>query len=309
MNRIARMTMPLVALVFGVAAAPPPAKPVEEREVATGKVRLEAERGYIFLHAPTRLNGMFLRVPDDTTREAYQKDWEEAFGKAQKRYLGAVRRWQSDVRIAQQTKKTPPPRPEEPTRETFAIEPVELRDAVSFGPMFVFNKAEDRFSYLTSVKPGTYIWYGSVTVLPQGGAGGTCACMGTVKFEVKPGAVTNLGNYLQAAPEPARTHDVLTLEAWARAEEKAARTGKLVDPGFLARPALDFAIPASLAAWPTAKAEFTASGKLNNYYGVLISRLPPIPGVLAYRRDTVIDARSETALDAPPIESRQKPKR
>lgn len=52
------------------------------------------------------------------------------------------------------------------------------------------------------------------------------------------------------------------------------------------------AVPgAAMAAGPEA-AVFTASGKFNNIYGVMVSRLPPVPGVLAYDRDRVIDAKS-----------------
>lgn len=309
MKLSARIAASIAILALGAAAGPPPPTPVEERAVTSGKVKLDPQRGYIFLHAPMRMNGMFIRVADDAAREEYRKDWEEAFTKAQKRYVGTLSRWESSAKIARQTKQTVPAKPEEPTRETFAIDPIELRSIAQFGPMFVFNKADTQFSYLTSVIPGTYIWYGSVMVLPEGGAGGTCNCMGTVQFEVKPGVVTNLGNFLQAAPEDNHAHDVLTMEAWQRIEDKAAKTGKPVEPGFLAKPALDYALPASLSAWPSVKAEFSASPKLNNFYGVLVSRLPAIPGVLAYRRDKVIDVRTNTELDNPALVSRDKPKR
>jgi hypothetical protein len=303
------MAILLAAVPLIVAAGPPPAAPVEERAVTTGKVKLDPQRGYIFLHAPMRFNGMFLKVPDDADREQYQNDWEEGLAKAQKRYLGEIGRWEASARIARQTKAPVPAKPIEPNRENFSIDPIELRGAVSFGPMYVFNKSDQRFSYLTAVRPGTYAWYGSVMVLPESGAGGTCTCMGTVKFEVRPGAVTNLGNFLQAAPESDHHNDVLTMEAWQRVEDKAAKSGKPVEPGFLAKPALDFTLPGSLSAWPSAQAEFSANGKLNNFYGVLVSRLPAIPGILAYRRDIVIDARTNIELVSAPIVSRQRPKR
>jgi len=282
------------------------AKPVEERAVVAGTVRLDPSRGYIFVRGPTRLSGLFLRVPDQSTVDDYQQDWEKAFAKAQKRYVGQLASWKSSVKIAQQTKKPLPAMPEEPTRENFSIEPIEMRDLAPFGPMFVFNKGDNDFAYMTSVKPGTYIWYGPVMVVPAGGAAGTCACLGSVKFDVKPGVVTNLGNYLLAAPKAAHDHDVMTKEAWERVEEKAARTGKPVEPGFLEAPVLDYTMPASLSAWPAVQPEFHASGKLNNFYGVMISRLAPIPGVLEYRRDAVIDARTGEELVSKPLVSRAK---
>lgn len=309
MSAPVRIAILLAALPLSIAAGPPPAAPVEERGITSGKVKLDLQRGYIFLHSPIRINGMLLKVPNEADREQYQKDWEEAFGKAQKRYAGELTRWEARARIARQTKASLPAKPEEPTRENFSIAPIELRDVAQFGPMNVFNKTDKQFSYLTAVQPGTYIWYGTVMALPEGGAGGTCTCMGTVKFEVKPGVVTNLGNFLQAAPMVDHRHDVLTMEAWQRTEEKAAKAGKPVEPGLLDKPALNFMLPTTLSAWPSVQAEFSASPKLNNFYGVLVSRLPPISGILAYRRDKVIDVRTNTELASAPIVSRERPKR
>jgi hypothetical protein len=306
-----RLALALVCLVPApaLAATKDAAVPIEERDVVSGKVKLDPARGYIFLHGPTRLFGLFLRVPDQATVDEYQQDWEKAFAKAKKRYAGQLASWENAVKLAKQVPKEPPPRPDEPTRETFTIEAIELRDPAPFGPMFVFNKGNDTFSYLTSVKPGTYIYYGPVMVAPGGGVAGTCDCLGSVKFEVRAGVVTNLGTYLLSAPQPAHDHDVMTREAWTRIEEKAARTGKPADPGILAQPPLDYTMPTSLSAWPAVQPEFFASGKLNNFYGILISRLPPIPGVLAYRRDTVIDARTGEELVSRPILSQAKTKK
>lgn len=309
MSTRVRIAILSAVLPLSVAASPPPATPVDERDVTSGKVKLDPQRGFIFLHSSMRSSGMFLKIPDDADREEYQKDWEEAFAKAQKRYAGELSRWNTDFSIARQTKAPLPVRPEAPTRENFSIASIELRGAASFGPMFVFNKNDQRFSYLTAVRPGAYIWYGSVFILPEGGASGICTCMGTVKFQVKPGVVTNLGNFLQAATVADRGHDVLSMEAWQSVEEKAAKSGKPVDPGFLTKPTLDFTLPPSLSAWPAEQAEFSANAKLNNFYGVLVSRLPAIPGILAYRRDAVIDARTNTELESAPIVSRERPKR
>ncbi len=84
-------------------------------------------------------------------------------------------------------------------------------------------------------------------------------------------------------------------------EEKAAKSGKPVDPALTVRDSLAFGLPDSLKAWGAAQPEFQASGKMNNYYGIGITRMTPIPGVLAYRRDTVIDVRTGTDVPSPPI--------
>ena len=278
--------------------------PVEEKAVITGKVSRDPNAGYILVHSQSRIYGTFLRVPDDATRDAYQKDWEEAFAKAKKKYESALSSWEISAKLARQTKAKVPEKPVEPTRENFSIGPIETRDMISFGPMYVFSKTDTRFDYLTAVKPGTYIYYGMVMAAPNMPAGGICNCMGSVKFEVKPGVVTDLGNFLYAAPKPEAPFDYATLQARKWAEERKAK-GKDV-------PAINteitFGLPTSLKDWPSEKAEFSASGKVNNFFLLPITRMAPVPGVLAYRRDTVIDVKSGQQLPNPVLKSVLKPK-
>lgn len=291
-------------------AAPAPAetkpfvsKPVEERDVLSGKVKLDPASGYIFMSAPIRQFGQFLRVPDDESRALWEKDRLKAFAKAQKSYQNAVAQWKSDVAIATQTKSKQPEPPVEPKLETFVADPLELRDAVSFGPMNVYTK-EPSFTYLQQVKPGTYIWYGNV----MGGNGlpaaGTCLCMGSVKFTVKAGQITDLGNSLLTLPRWDQHLDLATLTAQQAAAKRAA-AGK--EPAkSVAIGVLQYGLPANLKDWPQAQAEFHASTKVNNFYGIFVSRLPPVPGVLAYHRDVVVDARTGEELASPTLVSRAK---
>lgn len=273
------------------------AQAVEEKNLLSGKAALDPAKGYIFLQSAMRSNGLFLRVPDEATRAEYQKDWDEAFAKAQKKYAGAIKNWEAQAKIARETKAKVPPRPEEPTRDTFSIGAIELRDLAPFGPMFVFGKSETQFTYLTAVKPGTYVYYGPMYYAPGLAPAGQCFCMGTVRFAVKAGEITDLGNALQALPAIAAPYSVGTQAMLKQIEERKAK-GKepLWNP-----PALAHGVPDSLKALPAVKAELHASGKLNNFFGVPIDRMPPIAGVLDYRRDTVIDARTGADVANPPI--------
>ncbi len=294
----------LVAAPLAAQETKPTPGPIEEKSLVTGKAKFEPGMGYVHVQSQTRIFGTLLRVPDDATRETYQQDWEKAFAKAQKKYTSALSSWRSAVKVAEQTKAKPPAKPVEPTRENFSIDPIELRDMVSFGPMFVFAKAQNRFDYVNAVKPGTYIYYGVVTAAPNMPAGGTCACMGSVKFEVKAGVVTDLGNFLYTAPKPEAPFDYATLQGLKWAEERKAK-GKDVP---VINSVIEFGLPASLKDWPSEKADFRASGKINNFFLIPITRLAPIPGVLAYRRDTVIDVKSGQDLPNPVIKSVVKPK-
>ena len=55
-----------------------------------------------------------------------------------------------------------------PTAENFAIPEIERGLMVGFGPMFIYSKGEDYFSYLIEVEPGTYNYYGPVFLAANG---------------------------------------------------------------------------------------------------------------------------------------------
>lgn len=282
------------------------AQSVEEKNLLSGKAVVDPAAGYMFIQSAYRTQGMFLRVPDDSTRQAYMQDWEEAFEKAKKKHQSALKSWGGAVAIAKKTKKSLPEEPIEPTRESYSIGPIEMLDTVSFGPMFVFSKTETQYNYLTKVKPGTYVYYGPVFYGANGAMSGLCYCMGTVKFEVKPGVITDLGNFLAAAPKAAPPFDVNAQMVIKMNEERAVK-GK--DPILPVPSQIAYGMPESLKSHTSAQAEFHASGKLNNYYKILVTRIAPIPGVLGYRRDTVIDLRNGHDVPNPPIETQVKIKK
>ena len=276
---------------------------VEEKDVVSGKTKLDPAKGYIFISGTARQFGTFLRVPDEATRAEWEKDRQKAFGKALKSYRSSYAQWQADaaVRAANKVKAEDPP--VEPILETFQFDPIDTRDQVGFGPQFVYAKGET-VSYMQAVKPGTYIWYGPVLGGAGLPAGGVCTCMGTVRFEVKAGAVTDVGNWLGAAPQPDEA-ERLNFE---RVNEKRIAAGKKPLPTPV-RPDIKFGLPASLKDWPSVQAEFHANGKLNNLFGIMISRLMPVPGVLGYHRDTIVDLRTGQEIESPTLISRAKIKR
>jgi hypothetical protein len=290
----------LVALAL-TSVAPLRAQAIDEKNVISGKAALDPGKGYIFVRSGARSAGTFLRVPDDATRAEYQQDWEKALVKAQKRYKNQLQDWRFDAMLAEKNKQPVPEKPEAPTRQNFTIASIEARDAVSFGPMFAYAKGESAVSYLTAVKPGTYIWYGPLVQIPAGGASGTCFCMGTIRFEVKPGTITNLGDYLFVAPRTTESLDVLTREGLAKVREKAERDAGGPVEVISNTAAPSYELPDSLKAWPATRANFQAHGKLNNFFGVYVSRIAPIEGVIAYRRDKVIDVRTNADLSSPPM--------
>jgi hypothetical protein len=282
------------------------AEPVEEKNVVSGKTKLDPAKGYILVSGPTRQFGMFLRVPDDSTFATWEKDRQKALDKALRAYKTEHANWQVLANNAKADHSKPPAEPVEPTLQTVQVDPPELRDVAAFGPQFVYAKGET-VTYLQAVKPGTYRWYGNVIGGAGLPAGGTCMCMGTVQFEVKAGVVTDTGNWLLSAPHGDEDMDVARL-ALKEANDKRVAAGK--EPRLPLPPSEPrFGVPASLKDWPAVQAEFHASGKLNNYYGIFISRLSPVPGVLGYRRDTPVDLRTGQEIESPTLVSRARIKK
>jgi hypothetical protein len=156
----------------------------------------------------------------------------------------------------------------------------------------VFSKdnVNNYYSYLTKVKPGTYIYYGPIMFDANAGYMGLCYCMGTVKFEVKPGVITDIVNFLVAGtfqtpinPPPPGV-SVTPQGTFLAIGKQRYEVGKF-----------EWGLPASLKTFPSAQADFHAAGKMNNYFGITIARIPAIPGILGYQRDTVIDLKAAAA--------------
>jgi hypothetical protein len=285
------ITLAALALLTGAVAH---ADAIEEKNVVSGKTKLDPAQGYILVTGESRFQGVFIRVPDAEDWAAYKADWEKAFAKAQKDYPGKLKNWQNDVDIAKQTGKRIPPKPKEPTPANVSIGPIEPRLVVGFGPNYVYQKDKEKsvYRYLTSVKPGTYIWYGPA-IFVNGAMGGYRNCMGTVKLDVKAGVITDTGDFLINVAR----RDGLT------GFDKLDREPGMFSPstdgaGEIAPSAAVYGVPETLQSLPSVRAEFFAAGKMDNIYSLMVNRLRPIPGILGYHRDDVIDLRTGKAIPA-----------
>ncbi|NBC36787.1 hypothetical protein GTZ99_09485 [Novosphingobium sp. FSY-8] len=277
---------------------PEPAKAIEASAMAAGGYKFKPERGYILMSAHSRVGfGTFLRLPDARDWKAYEADLQKALVRAQKAYPSLVSQWQFDTQLAKDNHKPLPPKPVEPTLADVSAERPETRNMATLGPMFVFAKDKDRFNYLSEVEPGTYVFFGMLSQVEQ--LPSVCMCMGTVSFTVKAGEVTDLGNMLERLPQlpekPTAGMGSAAMQAklWAKQRERS-QMGEL------------WGAPGLPADWRVTRAELFAYGKMNNLTGALIDRVAPIPGILAYRHDTVIDARTGQDVPSPTIMTRAK---
>ena len=131
-----------------------------------------------------------------------------------------------------------------------------------------FSKGRED-TYLRAVRPGSYILYGNIGVGLNGAHIGICHCMGSLRFEVKPGQIVDLGEIVYPSPKTPRPWGVSVVP---------------LTPSM--------SVPPRLSGLPRVAAEFYAAPKMTNYFGVEIDRHEPIPGVLSYRRDVPIDVRT-----------------
>lgn len=262
------------------------ARAIEQAQLEKGKERIAPDMGYIYLTAPGRFAGTFIRVPDAEDLELYRIARAESYAELVKDYEKDLERWKRRKAALKQG-ETLPAEPERPSETRFAFPSIEQFFASSFGPTYVFAKGADSYAYLEAVKPGTYIWFGPVFIGKQGYLG-QCYCMGTIKFTVAPGVITNLGNSLFVLPrwEEDRGAPTPTIR------ENSGLNGFVVDlPQKSGTPVYD--LPAALAAYPAVTPEFSAVGKINNFYGQMVARIAPMDGVIAYDRDRVIDLKAQ----------------
>ncbi len=243
-------------------------------------VSINPQKSYIFFRTRQKMELQFLREVTPEEHAAWVTARSAALVRAQEHY----ERQSSEYRRAVETcRNVPPPcltmeRPVPVTDETFAFAPAESDNFVSVrrGPQFS-RTGEDDYTYLVAVPPGTYALYGPVTVTGNG-AVGFCLCMGSVRFEARPGQVMDLGEVRYPASEGLR----------AQGQSAAAHTSSVQvvpwDPAM--------ARPDRLNGLPVMAAEWRAAEKMPNYFGVLIDRHPAVPGLLRYQRDRVIDDRT-----------------
>jgi hypothetical protein len=257
-------------------------------------VTVDPQKSYIFFRAHEKMEVQFLREVTPEEHTAWVTARETALARAQQRY----ERTASEYRRAVETcRDRPPPcltmdRPVPVTNENFAFAPAEADNFVSVtrGPQFS-RTGDNDYGFLVAVPPGTYAFYGPVT-LTGNGAAGFCMCMGSVRFEARAGQVVDLGEIHYPTAEGLRT-------------DARQPNGRRLASAEITPYAPSMARPDRLNGLPVVPVELRAANKMPNYFGILIDRHPAVPGVLRYERDRVIDDRTGTdpvplvAEDAP----------
>lgn len=151
----------------------------------------------------------------------------------------------------------------------------------------VYAKTADSRFFLLEVPAGSYV-VALVTFKRMAGAG-TCLCMGTVRFDAKPGMVTDLGTFLAELED--RPSKLPELAAFTNPP-----TPYRVAPALAVmtvRPPLSAAaVPDALKGATLVAADYRAVGKFPNWFHTMINRMAPVAGVLAYELDRAVDLKA-----------------
>jgi hypothetical protein len=286
-----------------IAGTPAAALPVPGDYKAIGDtktVALDPARSYLIVQTSSASSMYsfpiaFIRRPDKADIDDYLARRKAALDKAHAKWTGKHASW---VKQAADWDKLPkqdragqprPAEPVEPTDLNLAFPAIEQEGIVIIGPFNRFAKANGRSTFLHAVPPGRYAFYGPINIAAA--AFGTCMCMGSIEFEVKPGQIVNGGMM---------TINFMAERAKAKAEGRPVpKTETDLPPDMNTIswevPVAGYAVDPRLSAYTIVPAELHATGRIPNYYGLMIDRLTAIPGVLDYDRDRIIDVKAKPA--------------
>ncbi|MEL7190601.1 MAG: hypothetical protein AAGK17_13695, partial [Pseudomonadota bacterium] len=176
--------------------------------------------------------------------------------------------------------------PRKPGDFAFGFPPVEEGLMFSIGPLNRFAKSKTSSLYLQEVPPGEYVYYGTTNL-----GYGACACMGTVSFEASAGTITTLrydGVWLDKDSNPIGR---------GKMPEGSDTNDALVRVAMVIEPMTDEGRDPRLPSEWLRPAELRPVEFVPNWLGAEINRIAPIPGVLAYERDLVIDVKAQMAAE------------
>jgi hypothetical protein len=293
----ARLFLAAAMAAAALLPAAAPAAPKDFDSVSdTPTVSLDPAAAYLLVQTWSDTAGAtpltFIREPDADAIADYRTRRAAALVKAHGKWVRSHADWVkefADWKKGKMPGMAKPVEPIEPTDLNLAFPALATENMVTLGPLYRFAKTGGRSTYLNRMKPGRYIFYGPVATFPQ--PAGTCLCMGSIGFELKAGEITNAGMV---------TLNFVAAREAAKAAGKEAPKTELDLPESLNTvswtPPAGAATDPRLAAYRIVPAELHAAGRMPNYFGVQIDRMTELPGVLAYQRDRVIDAKSgETA--------------
>lgn len=246
-------------------------------------VTFDKSKAYVMLRSDIATPLYLMKVPSPEDQAGYDKYRAASLAKAHAKYVKKQAEYDRVAKANAESKGGPiqplPEKPVEPTDANFEFTPFALMTGIAVGPLNRFAKGDAGLStYLEELTPGDYRVYGPVSVMPNGAAMGACFCMGSVGFTAKAGEIVDLGMIETKANPPAK-----------RPDGDSSAPVPVSKLAYFAPPPPGTGLDARLGDMPVVPAKFRPVGKLPNYFGVTITRMPEMPGVLRYDRDRIVD--------------------
>lgn len=278
----------LATLFTAAAAASAPAAAqdrapfVEARMIADKPVlSLDPAKAYIYVRADMAFQIHLMREPNAEDAARYAKLRADALAEAREKYVkkkASYERAKADydrtVEAYQKAKMSKarlvkPEEPVEPTEENFEFTAFGLMAGAYVGPAYRLSK-KDESVYLLEITPGTYRIYSTSFA--------RCFCMGSVKFDVAAGVITDLGKF---------THDHFK-EVMSQRDKGDSSAPMALSPRY-EQPQPGAAVDPRLSALKVVPVALKPAGKLPNYFGGTVDRFPAVDGVMRYDRDKIVD--------------------
>lgn len=285
----------LAALIMAAPAAAQQYRPPEDLDMfkKLEPVTVEPDKGYIFLRMGKTSKKwqpgftLIRKLSDEelSDYEAIKKvEFEEALEKnTRKREKRLAARKKAKERGEAYTKSIPPIL----HYNEFVFEYDDVRNVYAVPVRKEYQKTDYGRDVLFTLKPGDYV---------LADIGGVCMCLGSVQFTVKPGIVTDMGmivsDIADRYDEPSKYPEV-----WERVKDHGTyRTGFFFVSSALRLPNADMAVPDVIKDLERIPADYSAMGKMPVYFSTMVDRLAPVPGVLDYRGDKVVDVKTGQVL-------------
>ncbi len=255
---------------------------------------LEPDSGYVFVRLAKSANKFMaaptlIRTLTDEEVNAYEALKRQKFEKAKAK--NEKRRAKRIADKAEAKKKRVPynkPIPPVLTYDRFVIEYEDVSNVYQVWARKEYRKTERGREVFFKLSPGNYVVYDIA---------GVCMCMGTVQFQVKAGEITDMGMIVaDAYDRGGQISEFPEIEAFSK-DHGEYRAGfpyaaSAIRP---ATPEMDF--PEELLGLKRVNADYRAKGKMPMFFSSMLDRLVPMPGVLSYRLDKIIDERTGETIE------------
>lgn len=255
---------------------------------------LEADSGYIYVrlaksHKRAMAAPTFIRQLTDaelTTYETYKKEkFAKAKAKNEKRRAKRIAdKAEAKAKKMTYNKSIPPVL----TYERFVTEYTDVSNVYQVLARKEYRKTDDGRDMFFSLRPGNYVVYDLA---------GVCMCMGSVQFQVKAGEITDLGmivtDFYDRDGEVSKFPEI---EAVTK-DHGEYRTGFAFSASAIRPYTPEMSFPEELASMKHVPAQFHAKGKMPMFFSTMLNRLVPMPGVLGYRGDKIIDERTGQVIE------------